>query len=221
MMTEQELYAAADLFQIGGMALDFPTPSVAEGFADGTLMADVRSCLEEMGAECAAAGSGEEAGAIGEGGETGAVSADALLEALKEEHSRLFANMRHPIIWIYETTFCLPPEEAAGAMLFVSADCIHVAESMKRAGVELAKGNRQPEDYFPTELQFLSYLCNAQAEGKPEVVQAGALVEFVTMHLSRWVLAFLDALMRETTMEEYRQLAYALAAGYRRLVESL
>ena len=214
-MTEQELYAAADLFQIGGMALDFPTLSVAEGFADGTLMADVRSCLEEMGAECAAVGSGEEAGAGSEGG------ADALLEALKEEHSRLFANMRNPIIWIYETTFCLPREDAAGAMLFVSNDCIHVAESMKRAGVELAEGNRQPEDYFPTELQFLSYLCNAQAEGKPEVVNNDALAGFVTMHLNRWMLPFLDEVQKETSMGEYRQLAAALAAGYRRLVESL
>ncbi|MBR2790008.1 MAG: molecular chaperone TorD family protein [Eggerthellaceae bacterium] len=204
MATQETLFAAADLFQIGAMALDYPTEPVAEGFANGTLMTDVQACLAEMGVDGDIVAAGSES-----------PDPKTIWEALKVEHSRLFANVRNPVIWIYETVFCRPEGEEDSAMLFVSPDCLHVEESMKRAGVELAADNRQPADYLPTELQFLSYLCNAEAEGKLEVVSTGALDGFMAMHLDRWLPAFMDALQRETVMDEYRQLAAALTAGYR------
>lgn len=214
----ERLLAAADFFQIAGMAFEYPTEELAAGLCVGALREDLSSCLTEMG--CADDDQASSLAALGE-----AVSnqgPEEVLVRMRREHSRLFANPSRPLVWMYETMFCYE-DDGSGKRpdLFVSPACLHVEQLMRQAGVRLSAGNRQPADYYPTELQFLSYLCNAAAHeplaGDGEGLARERLAGFKRSHLDRWAIGFAELVSRETRLCEYRMIADLTSAALRAL----
>lgn len=228
----EKLLCAADLFQIAGMAFEYPSEELAEGVSDGSLADDAFSCLVGMGCRQ------DEAKSLCEPLKALAENAGShkVLVNMRTEHSRLFANTSRPVVWIYETMYCLRPEEMSDKpALFVSPTCLHVENTMRRAGVKVSETNKQPSDYLPTELFFLSYLCNLAAH---EVMAVGVdervavedgsdvnvaidekayeqLSDFKHRHIDRWAVRFMEDVASKTKLEEYRLLAGVVPVGLR------
>lgn len=215
---KRKLLAAADFFQIAGIAFEFPCEAFAEGLSESTLVEDARSCLLEMGA----AEISVEPSLIRLQEACVGASAIDILSRLRKEHSRLFANTKQPVIWVYETMFCYVDDgRSEKPSLFVSPTCLHVEQAMREAGVAKASENKQPADYLPTELQFLSYLCNAAAHelsgGGDSTCARDRLGEFKCMHADRWIAPIMERIGAEAQLSEYRELAALTTEGYRLL----
>lgn len=210
----RRMFAAADLFQIIGIAYEFPKEDFARGVGEGSVVSDALSCLSEMG--CPDVSALFDSKGLERAASRNSIG-DVLLR-MRREHSRLFANPARPVVWIYETMFCFEGDGGGKRPdAFVSPECLHLEQMMRESGVEVSEANKQPVDYFPTQMQFLSYLCNATAHELLLGGDAGKnliyLREFKRKHLDRWVPDFLDRVAAETRLEEYRVLANLAHAG--------
>lgn len=204
------LASLSDLYLIYAIAFDYPDRTLADALAGGAFADDLIDCLVSLGF------SPENAQEVKAGMEafSQSLSAAELHDALKKEHSRLYSNMARPVVWIYETMREREGEKQL-SQLFVSPACLHVENSMKSAGVSLEPCNKQPADYLPNELRFMSYLCAqmSQAAGNEDETPLDGCAwseqgdRFFREHVSKWVGTF----MRQT--EERTKLAfYAIMA---------
>jgi DMSO reductase family type II enzyme chaperone len=117
-----------------------------------------------------------------------------LLSDLRVEYTRLFIGPTKPVVPPYETLHRETPGKDGEPLLFVSPTAMSVERYYREAGVKMAI-NDSP-DHLTTELEFLVYLCNKEADAWEEADNDQARDfrkkerDFHDEHLSHWGIDF-------------------------------
>jgi TorA maturation chaperone TorD len=132
---------------------------------------------------------------------------EGALLALAVERTRLFRGIRPD----YGPP---PPYESVykGEGLVMGHSSTEVAECYRQTGYSLPEGWRDPPDYIGAELDFMSYLCQKEAEAwtRGDERQARAWQQqqqdFLSQHLMLWVPTFCQEVMQQAQSDMFRDL---------------
>lgn len=129
-------------------------------------------------------------------------------EELALEHTRLFIGPYRlpapPYESVYRTTERLVMQKPA----------IEVRKAYLEVGLEMQGIHTNPDDHISAELEFMEYLCDKTASSLKNVMEAVHYVElqkrFIHEHLSKWVPAFSNDIVKSTKQDFYRGAALLL-----------
>ena len=136
-----------------------------------------------------------------------AAFADASLDDLQVEHTRLFVNNAGGIP-------CPPYESAYVEGHLMSATTAAVAAFYAEWGLEQSL---ETTDFLPVELQFVAYLIELAGQADDPGAVEAARHRFETKHLSRWLPKFSTDLQAHAQLPFYRSVGKQLgivAAGF-------
>lgn len=190
----------ADACELLASVASFPDEALADALADGRLVADARSCLEDCGV------APEEVSAVCEPWEKLVeVDRDALLANLKRAYSLLFVRQGSGVaVWPYESPYLHVAAGKRGEpVLFRSAVTLDVERMMSEAGGLPQDARIEPCDSVWNEFAFLSYLLAGEAaalhaddEGA-SALSRSRVEAFADKHACRWLPSFFNAVARE------------------------
>ncbi|TWH49021.1 molecular chaperone [Sporomusa sp. KB1] len=133
--------------------------------------------------------------------------AEALVQKLQPEFTRLFIGPRHLPAPPYESVY------RSAERVLMQAITIEVREKYRDAGLEVKNLNHEPDDHIGLELEFMYYLNRKALEALtrgdvPAMLAAlDAQSRFLTGHLSQWVSTFCDDIAGNTCQEFFRYMA--------------
>ena len=214
---KEELHVAvglADLCEIAGAALAFPTEELTRALADGSFAADLEACFEDAARGDASARC-VEALARFKGADTTELSS-----LLRKGYSMLYlAPGAECPVWPYESAFRFVSEGREGApSLFRSPFQLDVERHMREAGVLPKDARTEPADSVWNELSFISYLYGNVAKVLHEdrvtdaVEWSARVVRFWDEHASKWLPDFMRKTIEEAPRLSYGA-EYAALAG--------
>jgi TorA maturation chaperone TorD len=132
---------------------------------------------------------------------------------LQEEHTRLFAvNPDGPVCFPYESAYLTDHGESPGLLI------AEVARCYRTAGLEVAPKAHERADHVSVELEFMAYLCDAEAlawgRGSHDEARLALLQEqdFLHHHLGQWLSGFARAVSASTSNVFYKAVSEAADA---------
>lgn len=212
----------------GLLAVGFhePGPDLATALGNGSYVSDLREALGWLGRDAEPfepllrdlAGVAADTGPDHVGCQEGAGSA---LQDLKVEYTRLFVGPGPAVAAPYESVY-LDGTAKGQPGTVMGESTLAVQREYDREGLQLSPDHRDLPDHVAVELEFLYYLCNAEAEawrrGDPDEARRlrNRQREFLGRHLSRWLPELADRVARGSRHPFYRTLA-ALCLHYVRI----
>lgn len=138
-----------------------------------------------------------------------------LLHEMKVEYARLFIGPGAAVVSPYETIQVAVDAKKAPPLM-VSAQAIAVENAFREAGLMLAKGHKEPPDHFATEVEFMYYLSQREADALRQSDDTSAIWRqrkqaFLERHLGAWTELFCRK-VEEKTAHPF----YAAAATFAR-----
>jgi len=135
-----------------------------------------------------------------------APSLTAVLRDYKVEYARLFTGPGRPVVACYESQYRDEKgKDGWGRLEGPSTEAVR--QAYRAAGVALAPDMREPADHVLTELEFLYYLCRAEAEawaagnGAPRALELRRATDtFLREHAVQWMPVFADAVKGAATL---------------------
>ncbi|WP_258553889.1 TorD/DmsD family molecular chaperone [Eggerthella lenta] len=198
----------AALYELLASAFCYPSEEVASALASG----EFAEAFQEIGAA-----NGVDERHLEERAEALRAyvgrGADAVLHALRREHTRLFIGHGSTLISPYAGVW---DSVAKGKkpMLMVGAESMAIERFMRRCGVGQPEGTNEPLDHAATLLEFMYYLCLVKADAvKPSAhadVRDGDYRAFFDEHLAKFAAPFADEVMRQTTEPFFASSAWLL-----------
>lgn len=206
----REAVGAADTCELLNCAFAFPSEALAEGIANGAVLADATACLRDAGvgaerAEEATAGLRPWAG----------FDAAELYTGMRRVYSLLYLKPGSGTpIFPYESAFIHVQRGLSGApALFRTPITLDVERQMHEAGVAAKDERTEPCDSVHEEFEFLSYLFARKADAlqRDEPEQAREWAEraqrFAGEHVLAWVPAFMERTRELAPESPYAALA--------------
>jgi TorA maturation chaperone TorD len=131
-------------------------------------------------------------------------------EKLSLEHTRLFIGPYKLPAPPYESVY------RTDERLVMQQPTIEVRKAYLQAGLEVKGIYTNPDDHISAELEFMEYLCNKTAsflknrDAHEAVKHLELQRKFLEEHLSKWVAAFSEDILRNTEQDFYRGAALLL-----------
>lgn len=128
--------------------------------------------------------------------------------ALRQEHTRLFADPRQLLVPCYESMYLDPSGSIMGEPAR-QVSRIYAAEGLGRAD-----SFHDLPDHISVELEFMAYLCTCEGaawiEADPDTAAARTekQASFLHDHLLQWLPAFRSRLLQESRLPFYRDIAH-------------
>jgi TorA maturation chaperone TorD len=192
----QQLAAASDLCQLLAHFCHLPSLELVAALVAGSLLADARQILEELGIgeEDVAEATGLLAEYTGEG--TDAAGQEALLHELRVDYTQLFTHPLHPAVPIYEALLLYEVEPQGGRpQLFTNPEALDCEHRYSQAGLRRSVDFNESADHLGTQLEFLGFLFGlalAQTQqGDPALDDTLERLDgFLASHWQRWAEPF-------------------------------
>jgi DMSO reductase family type II enzyme chaperone len=131
---------------------------------------------------------------------------------LRTEYTHLFIGPGHLPCPPYESVYRVDvPAQERG--LVMGRATVDVVQRYQQAGLNIASSHKDLPDHVGTELEFMYYLCQKEAEAweKGNAGQAQEWLEmqqgFLKEHLGKWIPAFCEAVEKEANVRIYGDLA--------------
>jgi len=135
-----------------------------------------------------------------------------ILRDLKVEYARLFIGSPRALVHPFASMQQANPK-GAERLLSVGRSVQSVEAMYTDAGIGLVAEIHEPPDHISTELEFLYFLCEKEAEAWAESDNETARDwrsrqrTFVDEHLEEWGIRFFEAVIEVTSRDYYRSLA--------------
>lgn len=132
---------------------------------------------------------------------------EAILEQLKADYNRLFVGPNHLLAPPWESVYLTEERLTFDQMT------LDVREFYRRHDLEFALLNKEPDDHFGVELEFMAELINRQLQHieKGQVDEAHYLVKeqkaFLREHLTQWTPHFTQSVLESAQTDYYQGLA--------------
>lgn len=146
---------------------------------------------------------------------------DEALHTLRVEATRLLVGAPEPVVWPYEGVW-RAQDEGVKPLLYVNSHSMEVERIMKACGLGRPEGTNDPIDRVDTELEFMEWLCLAEAglarpsdEARvPDGGWARTLDEFWGAHANVWMPRFSQSVMEKAKEPFYRSAARLLSTVF-------
>lgn len=191
----------ADACELLSRVFAFPDEELVQGMRDGSVVADARACLNDVGCD-------------GDAIWDAYSESEITLSGLRIEYTRIYLTPSHLLIYPYESAYMHTKAQREGApVLFRSPITLDVESQMRGAGVVPKSRLKEPCDSVFQELEFLSYLYGslARAIQSNDAVSSEAwsvrIKRFLTDHALRWIPSFMEETIKLSSDSVYNSFA--------------
>jgi len=208
--------ARGNVYALLALCLYEPSPKLAQDLRAGSLIAAFRESLQVLPE---AQFFEDKIAAIDKFGEEHrSKNEEDFRSLLSTEYTRLFIGPGHLPCPPYESVYRVdvPAQERGLVMGRVTVDAL---QRYRQAGLDIASSHKDLPDHVGTELEFMYFLCQKEAEAWEKSNRQQALEwlemqqEFLKKHLSQWIPAFSEAVEKASNVQFYSILA-ALVRAY-------
>lgn len=204
--------ALADYSALLAIFFQYPTQSLIDGLASGTLLSDFDSIAHEIGLPDPSQQNGLKQLSVCQ-------RSFSLLEdahhAARREYTRLFNHPDHPAIYLYEGLFVDKKRVDSGKRsmnprMFINPAALDAERCYRKLGLKRNTDINIPADCMTTELDYLSAAYRMRAEttlhGDVDRVSEihEAISEFLRLHVEKWFACFFEHCIRESKLDIYR-----------------
>lgn len=205
---------ATGMFLLFAQLLHLPTLDVAQGLSNGSIAADMRAILVEVGVDESEAENLARPFLL-----HGVESAESLLPSLRHAYTTLFSHPVESAIGVCESEFLYRASGKRGVRPNLSINPI--AEDMGRRcrkfGLRVSPSFGEPYDHIAAELEFAALLSAYAAREDAAELRSEAIVEFEDFfktHLGRWAKEFFKQCASQDASDFYGSLGLAALACF-------
>jgi TorA maturation chaperone TorD len=193
----------SNLYQLLGIAVQFPTLELADSFLNGRLYSEVEKLVLWVNAkENIYTSSLEKLKKVAEN--EARYSSEELLIRMEEEYKRLFLVSGLPRISPFETYYV----EAAKDSVIESVNKVYYAEK-----TFIMTNHQEAPDHISSEFGFLSHLAGKEGNSwkNGDVIEAKKSRikqrTFIVHHLRKFGISFFESFERQAELEAYQAMA--------------